>query len=623
MTRAVVLDLEANGLLSDATRVWCGVVKDLHTKEVLTFPPSKIEHLLKFLDTCDIIVTHGGTAYDWPLLYKLYGYTYEGRKIDTLLISRLQRHSRTLPVHCGNRRAGPHSVEAWGWRVGMGKVEVAVEEWETYSPIILERCTVDVEIQHKILTALQNEAEGEGWGRAIKATGQLFANLQQQAEYGWTVDVPHLDRSIVQLTKWIDKIDEKTESYLPFLCEPKEHKVKGVYGYVKKPFKKDGTLSAASERSVSTGMCSGAISGPFSRVEFRKVDVSLGQEIKKFLLDQGWQPAAYNYNDKGEQTSPKLNKEDPFTGVQGALGRLVVRRVQCRHWRSVLEGWRGTVREDGRMPSVVTGLTVTARARHRGLVNVPRPSSFFGSQIRSCFVSKEGWVLVGADAVSCQMRMLCERMGDPAYTKAVLADDHHEVNRVAAGLETRDQAKTFFYALIFGAGDNKIGSIAGGNQAAGKRLKQKFFSQLPKMKGTVDRLCEEWRSHAQPRKRPDLYPGAIEYRSGWIKGLDGRRISCDSEHKVLCSALQSDEAIMMTHAYNDICEVLGKRYRYGEDYGVLCWYHDEVQVECKPELAEDVGEIMSSSIAAAAVQLGLKVPQAGTYKIGNNWSETH
>ena len=142
------------------------------------------------------------------------------------------------------------------------------------------------------------------------------------------------------------------------------------------------------------------------------------------------------------------------------------------------------------------------------------------------------------------------------------------------------------------------------------------------MEGVVEHLCEEWRSHAQPRKS-EAYPGAIEYRNGWIKGLDDRRISCDSEHKVLCSALQSDEAIMMTHAYNDICEALSKRYRYGEDYGVLCWYHDEVQVECKPEIAEDVGEIMSSSITTAAEQLGLVVPQSGTYKIGSNWSLTH
>jgi len=619
--KAVIFDLEANGLLPDATEVWCGVFKDINTGEVTSFVREPI-NLVRYLDSCDLIVTHGGTFYDWPLLKRLYGYEYRGKHIDTLIMSRLQRPLRTLPVHCVNRKAGPHSVEAWGWRVGMGKTKVEDTEWATYSPLILERCTVDVEIQHKILVALQNEGEGEGWGRAIKATGQLFSNLHKQAEYGWTVDVPHLERSITQLTTWIDKIDEKTEPHLPFLCEPKENKVKGVYGYVRKPFKKDGKLSSVSERCISDGIGSDHIAGPFSRVAFRKVDVSLGHEIKTFLLFQGWSPVAWNYNDKGEKTSPKLNKEDPFDGVKGGLGRLVVRRVQCRHWRSVLEGWRDNVREDGRMPSVVTGLTVTARARHKGLVNVPRPTSFFGKPIRSCFTAKKGWKLVGADAASCQLRMLCNRMEDAEYTAKTLAGNAHEANRVAAGLETIDQAKTFFYALIFGAGDAKIGSITGQGAVVGKQTKAIFFKQLPRMKATVDKLNTEWRSHARPRESK-MYPGVIEFRNGWITGLDGRRITCDSEHKVLCSALQSDEAIMMTHAYNDICEELSKTYIQGEDYGVLCWYHDEVQVECKPELAESVGQLMSSCITAAALKLGLVVPQAGTYKIGDNWSETH
>ena len=120
-----------------------------------------------------------------------------------------------------------------------------------------------------------------------------------------------------------------------------------------------------------------------------------------------------------------------------------------------------------------------------------------------------------------------------------------------------------------------------------------------------------------------LYPGSMEWRNGWIKGLDGRRILCDSEHKVLCSALQSDEAIMMTKAYNLICEALDIKYTWGVDYGVVCWYHDEIQLECKEKFAEDIGKIMSNCISLAGIQLGLEVPQNGDYKIGDNWSETH
>ena len=90
--------------------------------------------------------------------------------------------------------------------------------------------------------------------------------------------------------------------------------------------------------------------------------------------------------------------------------------------------------------------------------------------------------LVGCDASGLELRMLAHYMAfydGGQYAKIVTEGDVHTVNQQAAGLETRDQAKTFIYALLYGAGDEKIGNIAGGNAQLGQKLKRKFFSSLP------------------------------------------------------------------------------------------------------------------------------------------------
>lgn len=61
----------------------------------------------------------------------------------------------------------------------------------------------------------------------------------------------------------------------------------------------------------------------------------------------------------------------------------------------------------------------------------------------------------------------------------------------------------------------------------------------------------------------------------------------------------------------------------GEDYELVLWVHDELQFECRPEVAELLGKTAAKCIEDAAVELGFRVPMTGTYDIGENWSETH
>ena len=61
----------------------------------------------------------------------------------------------------------------------------------------------------------------------------------------------------------------------------------------------------------------------------------------------------------------------------------------------------------------------------------------------------------------------------------------------------------------------------------------------------------------------------------------------------------------------------------GEDWWVAAHVHDEVQLIARSNIAQTVGEEAAHSFMQAGLDLGIKCPLAGEYKVGDNWSETH
>jgi hypothetical protein len=643
----VVGDLEADGLLDRATRIWCGVFKDRETGEIHKFFPGShvdyIHAMLQYLDTVDVLCMHNGVDYDWPLLKKLYNYEYKGEKVDTIIMSRLMLPKLTIPFNCPNKKTGPHSVESWGYRLGRGKPDH--EDWSQFSDAMLHRCAEDVEIQCMIYDELLS-IEGN-WDEAVRRTTAVFEILHMQESYGWLMDQEQMDRSISMLNHWIDKIDRVVVPTLPLILNIKETKKKGEYNYVKKPFLKSGGYSRSVDDWYSaTGLCrSGvAVCGPYSRIEWVLVDLNSNAQTKQYLLDAGWIPAEWNYkkDDRGKyvkdgkgnliKTSPKLNGDDPFEGVEGRAGRLIAKRVQCRHRRSQIEGWVKRIRPDGRLSQVVTSLTTTRRMKHQGIVNVPGGDSFFGKWMRKCFTSKDGYVIVGTDSAGCQNRMLAARVGNDGFTETLINGKKedgtaiHQVNQQAiqniAGLAvTYSNSKNLNYAFMFGASDNKLGSIVNRGKDDGGLIRKALLSVAPGFAELVEGLIAEWRSTA--KKRLNKW-NKVEYYDGYITGIDGSPVLIESEHCLLVYLLQSDEAIMMQYAllflYKWCCN---KGWTHGVEYGFVANVHDEIQAEVREDIAEEFAALAEKAIVVAGEYLNISCPHAGEADIGENWWDTH
>lgn len=622
------IDTEADNLLDKVTKCHCGVFKNKDTGVVTKFRPHQIPDMLEFMDKIDVLIGHNLIGYDLPMLKKLYGYEFKGKRVCTLIMSRLLDPKRMVPFNCPNKQCGPNSIEAWGYRVGRGKPEH--NDWENFSEDMLHRCSEDTEILELTYNALLEEAKGKNWRNAFLLSFELFENLQKQEEYGWLVDQEHMRTCIRQLTKWIDRIDAVLTPRLPDILEINETKKAGEFGYVKKPFLKSGKYAESVVKfcaDCGIGVDDRRVLGPFSRISFRKVDLNSNAETKDYLLSLGWEPLEWNYDDEGNRTSPKLSKDDPFDGLEDKVGKLVAKRVQCRQRRSIVEGLQTLVREDGRIASVVNTLAVTGRATHRNIVNIPAAGkSFFGKQMRRIFICREGYVLVGTDSDSCQLRMLGGRMGSEEYIRALTTGDKskgtdlHSLTKKIGDIESRDIAKNVMYCLLFGGGDAKLGKTAK-QPGRGKELREKLYKGFDGLGELMERLSKEWKATAKQRYNPKF--NRIEFYDGSITALDGRPIKVPSEHQLLVYLLQSDESIMMSKAYNLANSRLAAKFKYGVDFGFCTWMHDEYQVECREEIKEEVKVICEQAITDAGIFFNIKCPHIGDASYGRNWYETH
>jgi DNA polymerase I-like protein with 3'-5' exonuclease and polymerase domains len=236
------------------------------------------------------------------------------------------------------------------------------------------------------------------------------------------------------------------------------------------------------------------------------------------------------------------------------------------------------------------------------MAQVPNSSAIYGHECRELWTVEKGYKLVGIDASGLELRMLAHYMKDDEYTNEVVSGDIHTANQRAAGLETRNQAKTFIYAFLYGAGASKIGKIVGGSAKEGERLINNFLKNTPKL-------------HALRQTVSSLFS-----KEGTLPGLDGRRLQVRSEHSALNTLLQGAGAIVMKQALVILDDKLSK---LGVDYKFVANVHDEWQIEVEEGYEDIVGKLGMQSIEQAGKKLNMNCPLTGEYRSGLTWKDTH
>jgi len=573
-----VLDIEANGL--DPDTVWCIVVQQLGGHDdPLTWSGDRIPEFITWLqlqNECELI-GHNLIGYDIPVLEKLLSADFSKCKItDTLVMSRLANPSRE----------GGHSLDNWGTVLNCPKGDHNV--WDVFSYDMLEYCIQDVKVNTLVYQRLLLELK-DFKPESVDLEHQVQSVISKQIKTGWLLDQEKAYHLLATLKeKKNDLEDEVHQVFKPLPTFVKE---------ITPKIKKDGSLSVVGLKFLGEQWQIAV--APFSRIDFPVFNLGSRQQIGRHLQYYGWKPKQFT------ETGQAIVDEAVLGTVKGIpQAALIAEYLMIQKRVAQVQSWLEAVKEDGRVHGYVNpNGAVTGRMTHSSpnMGQVPAVYSPYGKQCRDVWTVPEGYKLVGMDASGLELRMLAHYMNDEGYTNEILTGDIHTANQLASGLETRDQAKTFIYAFLYGAGDSKIGSIVGGSAKDGKRLKEKFLANTP----SLGRL----------RERVGVASGR-----GYVFGLDGRRVYVRSQHAALNTLLQSAGAIVMKKA---LCLLNEYAILWGIDYNFIGNIHDEIQTEVREEKAEVFGGLATSCVEAAGIHYKLNCPLAGEFKVGNSWADTH
>jgi len=595
----LIFDIETDGLLDDVTRCHCIVTHDLDTGRDRTFAmlpgyPTPAE-AIDYLNAADQLIGHNIIKYDIPVLQKLYkGFRPRAEVIDTLVCTRLiwsdiaeSDLGRVKAGRLPSRRIGSHALEAWGYRLGEMKGEYD-GGWNTISQEMVDYAEQDVRVTKALYERILDKQYSP---EALKLEHEFCTVIAMQERHGFAFDVQAAQRLYTQLVaRRLEIAKELQEAFPPQTVEevfvPKVNNRK--QGYVK--------------------------GEPFIKRSILEFNPSSRHHIAARLKELGWVPQEFTESGQPKVDESVLEKLPYPQAKLLAEHFLVEKRIG-----QLAEGdqaWLRLERKGRIHGSVNTNGAVTGRCTHSNpnVAQVPRCGSPYGSECRSLFGAGPGRVLVGADLSGLELRCLAHYMAkydDGAYGKVLLEGEIHTVNQQAAGLPTRNDAKSFIYAYLYGAGDVKIGSIVLPNgsedeqREIGKKLKKAFLKKTPALKALKDAVS-----------------AAAE--KGWIKGLDGRVLRIRSPHAALNTLLQSAGALIAKQAtvfaYQ---ELTTGGYLFGRDWAMVAHVHDEMQVECKKEIADHVGRVLVQSMRRAGEHFGFRVPIDGEFKIGSNWRDTH
>ena len=620
MGATYVLDIETDGFLDKGSRVHCIVAIDVATQRRYRFDPNDLRSGLDLIEAAGALIAHNGICFDHPFLLKMWPDLKIPKIIDTLIMSRLiypdmrdsdfrmleKNKDYALPKHLYGR----HSLESWGYRLGDNKGDFGKDtDWSTYSEEMLDYCEQDTALTLKLYEHLK--AQGPS-ADALEIEHEFAKIIFRQEQRGWAFDEEKasvLYAELVAKRQVIkDSMADMFEGWWEEMKTPEFYKAgehQGATRAVVKTLVRCNTQPRSLERKQ---LLSAIAPGPVKRRHTAFNPGSRQHITRVFIEKYNWKPKEFTPGGepKVDETVLKSLKY-PEAQVLSEYFLLDKRIGQIAEGN---QAWLRLVRS-GRIHGRVNTLgAVTGRCTHSNpnVAQTPANGAPYGQQCRDLFVASKGMVLVGADASGLELRCLAHYMAhwdEGAYAEIVTTGDVHTTNQEAAGLPTRDNAKTFIYAFLYGAGDSKIGTIVGSGRKTGKFLKEKFLKTLPALGNLVKTV-------------------KVAASKGYIMGLDGRKLKIRSEHAALNTLLQSAGAIVMKHSLIESDRLLqAEGYEPGTDYEFVGNIHDEMQLECKPEIADRVGELLVQGLESATERFDFQCPLTGKYKKGASWKETH
>ena len=542
----VVLDIETDQI--DASVINCIVAKNIDTNVFTVFDPSNMHVFKNWSKDIDKYIMHNGLSFDAPVLNRLLGVEIKPSQVtDTLILSQMFN-----PL-----REGGHSLGAWGDRFKFPKG--SINSFATYTHELRKYCQQDVDITHKLYNHLKKE--GQGFSKSsIDLEHQVRVIVDQQERNGFYLDV----KKAMSLYNTLRDEANELEKWGRIRFDPTRKDLKTKIKYI-----------------------------PFN--------IGSRQQIADRLMEIGWKPK--KHTDKGNV----IVNEEVLDGIDLPEAKKISRYLLLQKRIAQIKSWIEECDDnDSRVHGrVLTLKTITGRMAHHSpnMAQITAVRSPYGKECRECWTVENPYThsIVGRDASGLELRCLAHLMNDANFTDEVLTGDIHTANMKMAGLTNRDQAKTFIYAFMYGAGASKIGKIVGKGAKEGQQLIDRFLSNMPALKRVRDGVTKAG-------------------MRGKIKGIDGRLLHVRSPHAALNTLLQGAGAV--------VCKLwlvnMNKRIQStGVDAKLVASIHDEYQYEVAKKDVKKFGSITKDAMKDTEQQLQMKCPLDNEWKEGTTWAETH
>jgi len=612
-------DIETDGLLDEMTTIHCINIYDGSTNQHERYDPATMPVALgvKRLQDADELCGHNIIGFDIPAIQKIHpAFKPKGRITDTLVLAKLcfplikkSDFGRTQKGQLPSDLIGKHKLEAWGYRLGVLKGDVAKQtDWQKWTPAMSDYCEQDVVVTLRLYEAIQNQKPAD---KAVELELTVDAIIQKQQHNGIGFNKNQANELLAELMiKREENLDIIYKSFHPF-------------------YKKSGKTFIPKRDNKRLGYVAGAACSKISLVDFNPTSA---QHVYVWLRRKyGWEPTEFTkkskipeqfrylfsnyYKQLGQDTwlEPKISDEI-LEGLQEEypeaepIGKVMTLSKRIAQLDFGNQAWLKHVGDDGIIHGACNPLgTRTRRATHfsPNLAQVPAVYSPYGKECRALFHPvTPGWVQVGADASGVEARVLSHYtypFDGGAFTKLILEGDLHQVNADVLRL-TRDDAKTFFYAFLYGAGNKKLGNIAKRDIAYGKKMRAALLKKQVGLGKLVTAV------------------GSIINSRGYLLALDGQRLPSVSEHSALNTLCQCAGSLVVKKA---MLIYTKEAQRQGCRYNQMLWVHDEFQCECHPDDADVLGQTMVDSFRLAGEYYNLNITLDGEYKVGKNWEETH
>jgi hypothetical protein len=648
----LIFDLESDGLLDELTEIHTLHMFDTATGEYMRFNEGffadgtraerdgDIGDAIGLLERADEICGHNIIGFDIPAIKKIFpDFEPVGVVHDTLIYSRyIFPHMAEIDSNAirKNRRpegfgrlTGSHNLKSWGIRLGEHKGDYT-GGWSDFTQDMEEYAFQDVVVTRALWNFLSDRDYCE---EAVRLEHDTARIIHMQERFGFKFNTAKAEELEFILRGRKAELEDHLRSIFPAWEEPVR---KGGVPYVFVPKRDNAKL----------GYKAGVGVPKFKTVSFNPA--SRDHIANRLIAIYGWQPV-----EKTENGKPKVD-ETTLGGLDFPEAKMLVEYLTVdKRLGAVAEGnqaWLKRVGPDGRIHGRVNTLgAVTRRMTHSypNMAQVPAVRAPYGKDCRGLFMVGEGNKLVGCDAEGLELRMLAHymaRFDGGAYVNTVVngnkddGTDVHTVNQKFIGLNSRDAAKTWIYAYLYGAGNLKLGSVMYDDFTDEKRTK--FHAKYPA--GDLrDRALARLGTRARRSVEEGLPAlGKLQEKvkelakRGYLKTVDGGRLRVRSAHAALNTLLQGGGAVVMKKALVILFDKLiaegfvpndltGELVRYHETIGFVANIHDEFQLEVPEHIAEWLGQLSSDAIREAGEQFTLRCPLAGAYQVGNTWADSH